>query len=61
MFRVVAVDESKKRDGKVIEELGVFYPYSNIQKFSVNRKRVDFWLAGGARASEAVAQLLKNS
>lgn len=59
MFRIVAIDESKKRDGKVIEELGVVYSLSKVNNFSLNRKRLDFWLAEGARTSATVAKLLE--
>lgn len=55
-YRVVAVDESKKRDGKVLEVLGFWYPKKETK--SLDPKKIDVWVAKGAQVSERVAKLL---
>lgn len=58
-YRVVVVDSRKKRDGRVIEEIGVYHPTENPSYISVVSERVQYWLGVGAQPSEAVAAILK--
>ncbi|MDO4254410.1 MAG: 30S ribosomal protein S16 [Kocuria sp.] len=58
-YRVVVVDSRKKRDGRVIEEVGVYQPTENPSYISVVSDRVQYWLGVGAQPSEAVAAILK--
>ncbi|NHU85768.1 30S ribosomal protein S16 [Kocuria sp. JC486] len=58
-YRVVVVDSRKKRDGRVIEEVGIYHPTENPSYISVVSERVQYWLGVGAQPSEAVAAILK--
>jgi small subunit ribosomal protein S16 len=58
-YRIVVVDSRKKRDGKVIEEIGLYHPKEEPSFISVVSDRAQYWLGVGAQPSEAVAQLLK--
>ncbi len=58
-FRIVVVDESKKRDGAVIEELGSIVDQKLPESLKVNREKVDYWLKLGAQPSDSVRKLLK--
>jgi small subunit ribosomal protein S16 len=58
-YRIVVVDSRKKRDGKVIEEIGLYHPKEDPSYISVVSDRAQYWLGVGAQPSEAVAQLLK--
>jgi small subunit ribosomal protein S16 len=58
-YRIVVVDSRKKRDGKVIEEIGLYHPKEDPSYISVVSERAQYWLGVGAQPSEAVAQLLK--
>jgi small subunit ribosomal protein S16 len=60
-YRVVAVEQKSKRDGKPIEILGQYDPISTDKKLNVNMDRVNYWLSTGAKASETVAILIKKS
>ena len=60
-YRVVAVDESKKRDGRVIEELGWVNPQLKSQKHKLNLDRINHWLTLGAQPTLAVKSMLKSS
>ena len=55
-FRIVAVDESKKREGKVIEELGWINPNATPPSH-VNSERLVYWQKVGAQVTEAVKKL----
>ncbi len=58
-YRVVVVDSRKKRDGKVIEEIGKYHPKEEPSFIEVQSERAQYWLGVGAQPSEAVAALLK--
>jgi small subunit ribosomal protein S16 len=58
-YRIVVVDSRKKRDGRVIEEIGTYQPKMEPSYISVVSDRAQYWLGVGAQPSEAVAKLLK--
>jgi small subunit ribosomal protein S16 len=58
-YRVVVVDSRKKRDGRVIEEIGKYHPKEEPSLIEVTSDRAQYWLGVGAQPSEAVAALLK--
>jgi len=58
-YRVVVVDSRKKRDGKVIEQIGKYHPKEEPSFIEVTSERAQYWLGVGAQPSEAVEALLK--
>ena len=58
-YRIVAVDSRKKRDGRVIEEIGKYHPKEDPSYIAVVSDRAQYWLGVGAQPSDAVAKLLK--
>lgn len=59
-YRLTAVDQRDKRDGRVIEELGTYNPLDTNEAKQVNFKldRVAYWLSVGAQPSETVGNLI---
>jgi small subunit ribosomal protein S16 len=58
-YRVVVVDSRKKRDGRVIEEIGKYHPKEEPSLIEVTSERAQYWLGVGAQPTEAVEALLK--
>jgi small subunit ribosomal protein S16 len=58
-YRLVVVDSRKKRDGKVIEEIGKYHPKEEPSFIEVKSERAQYWLGVGAQPSEAVAAIFK--
>ena len=58
-YRVVVVDSRKKRDGKVIEQIGKYHPKEEPSFIEVTSDRAQYWLGVGAQPSEAVEAILK--
>jgi small subunit ribosomal protein S16 len=58
-YRIVVVDSRKKRDGRVLEEIGHYHPKEEPSFIDVVSDRAQYWLGVGAQPSEAVAKLLK--
>ncbi|MDF1602812.1 30S ribosomal protein S16 [Nocardioides sp. YIM 152315] len=57
-YRIVVVDSRKKRDGRVIEEIGKYHPKESPSYIDVVSDRVAYWLGVGAQPSDAVAKIL---
>ena len=58
-YRIVVVDSRKKRDGKVLEEIGKYHPKEEPSFIEVTSDRAQYWLGVGAQPSEAVEAILK--
>lgn len=60
-YRLVAIDQRAKRDGKPIEILGQYDPVPAQKIIQINRERVDYWLKQGAQTSKTVSSLLRSA
>lgn len=58
-YRLVAIDESKKRQGKEIEVLGHLDPNIDPPKVKLDQKRITYWQSVGAICSKTVSDFLK--
>jgi small subunit ribosomal protein S16 len=58
-YRIVVVDARKKRDGRVIEEIGKYHPKEDPSYIDVVSERAQYWLGVGAQPTEAVEVILK--
>lgn len=58
-YRVVVVDSRKKRDGRVIEEIGYYNPNTDPSIIDINSERAQYWIGVGAQPTEAVLAQLK--
>jgi small subunit ribosomal protein S16 len=60
-YHVVATDSRSARDGRYIEDVGVYDPTKTPEKIELKADRVEHWLKVGARPSQTVAMLLKRA
>ena len=58
-YRIVVADSRTARNGRAIEEIGVYQPMQNPSLIQVNSERAQYWLGVGAQPTEAVAAILK--
>ncbi len=58
-YRVVAADTRSPRDGRFIEQLGVYDPLRDPAEFRVDEQRLQHWLKVGALPSQTVSELLR--
>ncbi|MDH2416902.1 30S ribosomal protein S16 [Nocardioides sp. CER19] len=58
-YRIVVVDSRKKRDGRVLEEIGKYHPKEDPSFIAVVSERAQYWLGVGAQPTEAVEAILK--
>jgi small subunit ribosomal protein S16 len=60
-YRVVAADERSPRDGRLIEQIGIYDPRQDPPAVKLDLARLDHWLSCGAVPSETVGQLIKKA
>ena len=60
-YRLAAIDARASRDGRVLEELGVYDPANKNPDLQCKLKteRIAHWLSVGAQPSDTVRDLLK--
>ncbi|GAA4865788.1 MULTISPECIES: 30S ribosomal protein S16 [Kitasatospora] len=58
-YRIVVADSRTKRDGRAIEEIGIYQPTYNPSKIEVDSDRAQYWLSVGAQPTEPVLAILK--
>ena len=57
-YRVVAADKRSPRDGRFIEQLGVYDPLRNPPEVRIDPERLQHWLSVGAVPSQTVGELI---
>jgi small subunit ribosomal protein S16 len=57
-YRVVVADSRSPRDGRFLENLGVYHPNNEPSRVEIDTEKASAWLAKGAQPTEAVAKLL---
>ncbi|RKW69707.1 30S ribosomal protein S16 [Galactobacter caseinivorans] len=58
-YRIVVMDSRTKRDGRAIEEIGLYNPMEEPSFIKVESDRAQYWLSVGAQPTEQVAAILK--
>ncbi|WKD61494.1 30S ribosomal protein S16 [Corynebacterium ciconiae DSM 44920] len=58
-YRVVVADARTRRNGKVIENIGIYHPKEDPSVIRIDSERAQYWLSVGAQPTEPVLALLK--
>jgi len=58
-YRLVIMENSCRRDGRPVEEVGYYNPISKNYKF--NEEKIKKWLSYGVKPTETVKDLLKKA
>lgn len=58
-YRVVVADSRTRRDGRAIEEIGIYHPTEDPSVIQINSERALYWLSVGAQPTDQVKALLK--
>ncbi|EST39182.1 30S ribosomal protein S16 [Streptomycetaceae bacterium MP113-05] len=58
-YRIIVADSRTRRDGRAIEEIGLYHPVQNPSRIEVDSERVQYWLGVGAQPTEPVTAILK--
>ena len=55
-YRIVAINHTRKREGKPLDIIGYWYPKHEEKK--IDKNKMKYWVDNGAQVSKAVANLL---
>ena len=58
-YRIIVADSRSPRDGRFIEELGLYDPMADGEKIKVDMERAKYWISNGAQPTDTVRGLLK--
>ena len=58
-YRVIVADSRSPRDGRFIEEIGLYDPNQEPSLIKIDAEAAKKWLANGAQPTETVGKLLK--
>lgn len=57
-YRIIAIDERKRRDGRALEILGSYNPLVKPAHVTIKRDRITYWLSVGAQLSASAKKLI---
>ena len=57
-YRIVVRDARAKRDGRAIEEIGIYHPKNDPSVIEVKSERAQYWLGVGAQPTDRVARFV---
>ena len=60
-YHVVATDSRNARDGKYLEDEGLYDPTQRPERIELKTERIEYWLKVGAKPSQTVAMVLKRA
>ncbi|MDG5788217.1 30S ribosomal protein S16 [Evansella sp. AB-P1] len=60
-YRVVVANSRSPRDGRFIEELGIYNPLKNPVEFNVDEEKALKWMLDGAKPSDTVRNLFSKA
>ena len=60
-YRIVVADSRYPRDGRSIEEIGIYDPVAEPATLKVDVDRAQAWIKTGAQPTETVRDLLKKA
>ncbi len=60
-YRIVVADSRFPRDGRFIEEIGIYDPTKEPSVFEVDAEKAKKWIQNGAQPTDTVRALLKKS
>jgi small subunit ribosomal protein S16 len=58
-YRVVVIESSKPRNGRVVELVGTYDPLKKPAEIKLDAERVKYWLGTGAQPSDTVKSFIR--
>ena len=60
-YRIVALPKKEGRDGRTLDILGYYDPAKKPALYSIDKDKVNAWIAKGAQLSDTVRSLMKKA
>ena len=59
-YRIVAADSRSPRDGRFIEQIGIYNPTKAEEKVTLGKELAKKWLSNGAQPTDTVRSILSH-
>lgn len=59
-YHIVVTPKENARDGKFIEEIGIYDPSRPMEETRVDHDRLAYWMSVGAKVSDRVKKIVKD-
>lgn len=56
-YHVVVADSRRARDGKIIEQIGIYDPMQKPSVIQIDTDKYDKWISNGAKPTDTVKKL----
>lgn len=60
-YRLIVADSDSPRDGRFIEEIGIYDPTKRPEILQIDEEKAIKWLASGAQPSDTAKSLLRQA
>lgn len=60
-YHIVVADSRVARDGKIIDQVGIYNPMTNPSTIEVNKEKVATWIKNGAKPTDTVKTLIEKA
>jgi small subunit ribosomal protein S16 len=60
-FQIIVCDQSRGRNTRAIEEIGLYDPSKNPTFVKIDKERAAYWVGVGAQMSETVKSIVKKA
>lgn len=60
-YRIVVMDSRKPRDGRTLDEVGLYHPIEKEEQVRLDEDKIKSWLLKGAQPSATVKKILNNN
>ncbi len=61
VYRIVVADSASPRDGRYIEQVGLYDPSTDPATIRLKSEKLQAWLAKGAQPTSTVAQIIRRA
>ena len=60
-YHVVVADSRSPRDGKIVEQVGTYYPMTDPATIKLDTEKVEKWIKNGAKPTDTVKALIEKA
>ena len=60
-YHIVVADSRSPRDGKIVEQIGTYYPMTNPSTVVIDNEKLATWIKNGAKPTDSVKQLIEKA
>lgn len=60
-YKIVVADKRAPRDGRYIEQIGIYDPLVEGENWKIDLEKADQWIGNGAQPSDTVSDIIRKA